>query len=228
MTYHLRVVIAAPVVGRTSCRCLTLSTLAGPWWWWHSCLWWFGVSRLTQLSRPTPLAISWAGKYRKLFRAPNAIHSSVMLRRWDNVTARIPHSYQLCELHDIDIAIIVYLHQREVAISATCIFLVSIFSNNTSGIKKRPSVSNTNGEWLRRHALTLTVTSLILPSGKKDINNYNWFNSRRYNKETIKTQIHESSSNTTIANNSDIATWWILETLRRYPCTNLYKFIKQN
>ena len=31
------------------------------------------------------LAISWAGKYRKFFRAANAIHSSVMLRRLANV-----------------------------------------------------------------------------------------------------------------------------------------------
>ena len=43
--------------------------------------------------------------------------------------------------------------------------LVAKLANNTSGIKKRPTFSNRNGEWLRRHAFT--VTSLILPSGEK-------------------------------------------------------------
>ena len=44
--------------------------------------------KVTQLSGPSVLAISWAGKYRKFFRAPNAIHRSVMLRRWSDVTSR--------------------------------------------------------------------------------------------------------------------------------------------
>jgi len=44
--------------------------------------------KVTQLSGPSVLAISWAGKNRKFFRAPNAIHRSVMLRRWSDVTSR--------------------------------------------------------------------------------------------------------------------------------------------
>ena len=46
------------------------------------------IGKVTQWSGPSALAISSAGKYRKFFRAPNAIHSSVMLRRWADVTAR--------------------------------------------------------------------------------------------------------------------------------------------
>ena len=46
------------------------------------------IGKVTQWSGPSALVISWAGKYRKFFRAQDAIHSSVMLRRWADVTAR--------------------------------------------------------------------------------------------------------------------------------------------
>ena len=65
----------------------------------------------------------------------------------------------------------------KVAISATYIYLVAKLANNTSGIKKRPTFSNRNGEWLRRHALT--VTSPRLPSGENEIKLYK-INSSEY------------------------------------------------
>ena len=47
------------------------------------------IGKVTQRSGPSVLAISWAGRYRKFFRAPNAIHSSVMLRSWAVSTVRL-------------------------------------------------------------------------------------------------------------------------------------------
>ena len=48
----------------------------------------WNIGKVTHRSRPSALAILWAGKYRKFFQAPNAIHSSVILRHWADVTAR--------------------------------------------------------------------------------------------------------------------------------------------
>ena len=48
----------------------------------------WNIGKATQRSGPSASAISWAGKYRKFFPAPMAIHSSVMLRRWADATAR--------------------------------------------------------------------------------------------------------------------------------------------